>query len=195
MLAFCLKSASRGRARGPRRCGSSAAQLTCTGYAGPSIVVLVRRFLYVAGFAVLLGCTVASTVDPGPNFVVETQTFDADFYFCRVEPELIVGKKCGAGDPAAGDRANGCHYNPSAVSGMPLQSHPAVNCGGGDHPVDRVQVNTAAAQASLQSVSFQMSRDHLTSPLYVRPTGANHPRVIFDKNDPVVEVIRAWAQR
>jgi hypothetical protein len=40
-----------------------------------------------------------------------------------------------------------------------------------------------------------MSRDYLTAPIYVRPTGANHPRVIFPKDDPVVDVLREWAQR
>jgi len=33
------------------------------------------------------------------------------------------------------------------------------------------------------------------APLFVRPTGANHPREIFKREDPVVDVIRQWAQK
>jgi hypothetical protein len=107
-----------------------------------------------------------------------------------------VQKKCGSGDPGAGDAPNGCHYNSSAVSGMALADHPSVDCGGGDHPVDRTQVGTGSkAQGNLQSASLVMSRDYLTAPILVRPTGNNHPRAIFDKDDPVVDVIREWAQR
>jgi hypothetical protein len=135
------------------------------------------------------GCT---TVDPGPNFVVPDEQFDADFFFCRVEPELLVGKKCGSGEP--GDN-NGCHFNSSAVSGMALAPHAPVDCADG-HPVSRAQIGAgSAAQGNLQATSLEMSRDYLTAPLYLRPTGANHPRAIFPKDDPVVDVIRQWAAR
>lgn len=135
------------------------------------------------------GCT---TVDPGPNFVVSDEQFDADFFFCRVEPELLVAKKCGSGEP--GDN-NNCHFNSSAVSGMALAPHNPIDCADG-RPVNRAQIGAgSAAQGNLQSTSIEMSRDYLTAPLYLRPTGANHPRAIFPKDDPVVEVIRQWAQR
>jgi hypothetical protein len=63
--------------------------------------------------------------------------------------------------------------------------------------VNRAQIGAgSAAQGNLQAVSLVMSRDYLTAPLYVRPTtGNNHPRVIFPKDDPVVDVIRQWAQK
>lgn len=140
----------------------------------------------------LAGCT---TVDPGPNFVVPDEQFDADYFFCHVEPELLVAKKCGPGDPAAGDAANGCHFNSSAVSGMALQNHPPIDCAG-DHPTNRAQLGAGgAAQGNLQAASLVMSRDYTTAPIYLRPTGHNHPRAIFPENDPVVDVIRQWAQK
>jgi hypothetical protein len=146
-----------------------------------------------AGSSTTWGCT---TVDPGPNFVVPNENFDADFFFCHVEPELLFAKRCGAGDPALGDKANGCHFNSSAVSGMALVDHGPIDCAGGDHPVNRAQLGAGSApQGNLQSVSLEMSRDYLTAPLIVRPTGSNHPREIFKKDDPVVNVVRAWAQR
>lgn len=136
-----------------------------------------------------------TTVDLGPNFVVPDEQFDADFFFCRIEPELLIAKKCGPGDPAAGDPSNGCHFNSSAVSGMALSPHPQVDCVDG-HPVNRGQVGAGSgAQGNLQSVSLVMSRDYLTAPLYLRPTGQNHPRTVFPREDPVVEVIRQWAAK
>ena len=139
----------------------------------------------------LAGCT---TVDPGPNFVVPDEQFDADFFFCRVEPELLFAKKCGSGEPGQ-DPANGCHFNSSAVSGMAIANHPPIDCANG-RPVNRVQLGAgSAAQGNLQAASLVMSRDVNTAPIFLRPTGSNHPRAIFAKDDPVVEVLREWARR
>ena len=144
-----------------------------------------------AAALLLVGC---SPVDPGPNFVVSEENFDADFFFCRVEPEVLVAKRCGPGDPGQ-DPANGCHFNSSAVSGMPLADHAPVTCDNG-RVVNRAQVGTgSAAQGNLQSASLAMSRDILTAPIYLRPTGQNHPRAIFGRDDAVVEVLRQWAAR
>ena len=119
--------------------------------------------------------------------------FDSDYFFCHVEPELLFAKKCGSGDPSANDPQGGCHFNSSAVSGMALVDHPQIDCGGGDHPIDRTQLG--AAQGNLTAASLEMSRDYLTAPILVRPTGNNHPRAVFQKDDPVVDVIRTWAQK
>lgn len=134
-------------------------------------------------------------MDPGPNFVVPDEQFDADFFFCRVEPELLVTKKCGSGDPAAGDAANGCHFNASAVSGMAIANHAPIECDG-DHPKNRAALGSGGvAQGNLQAVTLVMSRDVQTAPLFLRPTGQNHPRPIFSREDPFVEVLRQWARK
>lgn len=154
----------------------------------------------IAGSSVLLGLAIAgasacTTVDPGTNFVVPNENFDADFFFCRIEPELLVAKRCGPGDPGAGDPPNGCHFNSSAVSGMAIADHVPVDCVDG-RPVNRAQIGAgSAAQGNLQAVSLVMSRDYQTAPLFLRPTGQNHPRIIFPREDPVVNVIRDWAAR
>jgi hypothetical protein len=151
--------------------------------------------MLAAGVALTAGLPSCTTVDPGPNFVVPDEQFDADFFFCRIEPELLAAKKCGPGDPASGDPGNGCHFNSSAVSGMALAPHPPVDCADG-HPTNRAQVGAGSgAQGNLQAVSLEMSRDYLTAPLYLRPTGQNHPRTIFPKDDAVVDVIRQWAMK
>lgn len=144
--------------------------------------------------AVLLSHSGCTNVDPGPNFVVNDQTFDADYFFCHVEPEVLFAKKCGPGDPSLGDPSNGCHFNSSAVSGMALIDHTPVDCGGGDHPVDSTQVGSGSpAQGNLQAASLEMSTDYLTAPIYVRPTGTNHPRVVYQPSDPVVQIIQTWS--
>jgi hypothetical protein len=136
------------------------------------------------------GCT---TVDPGPNFVIADQTFNADYFFCFVEPQVIFAKSCGPGQP--GDNGN-CHFNSSAVSGMALVNHPPIDCGGGAAPLDSTQVGQGSpAQSNLQAVSLEMSTDYLNAPLVVRPTGHNHPRQIFASTDPVVNIIATWATK
>ena len=140
------------------------------------------------------GCT---SIDPGPNFIIPEKAFDAAFFYCHVEPELIFAKKCGPGDPSKGDPANGCHYNPSSVSGMALLAHPPVNCGGGDTPLDPTQTGTgSAAQFNLESVSLEMNTDYTTAPLFVRPSGHNHPRAVFSTTDnQVVTLLSTWAAK
>src|SRR5271154_833862 len=123
-----------------------------------------RRGWALAALFPVFGCT---TVDPGPNYVVPDETFDADYFYCHVEPELIFAKNCGPGDPTL-DRANSCHFNPSAVSGMALLSHSPVNCGGGNHPVDNTETGAGSpAQTNLENVSLEMNTDYLTAPLLI----------------------------
>jgi hypothetical protein len=137
-----------------------------------------------------LGCT---SVDPGPNFVVPNSTFDPDYFYCHVEPQFIFAYKCGPGD--ATDN-NSCHFS-SAVSGMALVNHPAVNCGGGDHPVDLTEIGTGSpAAGNYQAVSLEMSTDYLNAPLYVRPLGNAHPRQIFSSSDmTVTKILSTWASK
>jgi hypothetical protein len=78
---------------------------------------------------------------------------------------------------------------------MVIADHTPVDCADG-RPINRAQIGAgSAAQGNLQSASLVMSRDYLTAPIYLRPTGHNHPRPIFPPDDPVVDVIREWAQK
>jgi hypothetical protein len=154
----------------------------------------------MATASMLCACT-ATTVDPGRNFSLPDISFDADYFYCHVEPELIFAKKCGPGDPSKGDPANGCHFNSSAVSAMVLLDHPAVDCGGGDHPLNAMDVGSGTAPASnLESVSFEMNKVYTTAPVYVRPSGLGgalyHPRQIFLPDDPqVTALLSTWASQ
>lgn len=147
----------------------------------------------IAVAALLFGCT---SVDPGPDFVVPNSTFNPDYFYCHVEPQFIFGAnyKCGAGQST--DNGS-CHFNPSAVTGMALLDHPLVNCGGGDHPVDLTQVGQGSAAAgNYQSVSFEMSTDYTSAPVFVRPTGNSHPRQIFPTDDKLAnQILSTWASK
>jgi len=162
--------------------------------------VLTLRLGLVALALLGEGALACTTVDPGPQFVVPEESFDADYFYCHVEPEVLFAKKCGSGDPAAGDPSSGCHFNASAVSGMALVNHPAIDCGGGDHPVSRALVGAGSpAQGNLQAASFEMSRDYQKAPIVVRPGGSAHPtrggQAILPSNDPAVDILRIWASK
>ncbi len=158
-----------------------------------SFARLVTAVAAPAGLVALVlgGC---NSIDPGPNFVVPPDTFDPDYFYCHVEPQFIFAYKCGPG--GSGDNGS-CHFNTAAVSGMALVDHPAVNCGGGDHPVDLSQVGTgSAAQGNYEAVSLEMSRDYTSAPVFVRPTGNSHPRQIFPTSDPKAnQILATWASK
>jgi hypothetical protein len=187
--------------RRAKQCRSSAPRYGRFRLEHGAIVVAVLRMTLrgwaAGGLVTVLATQVACTsVDPGPDFVIPDETFDADYFYCEVEPKLLSTYKCGPGDPSKGDppNADGCHYS-SAVSGMGLRMHAPVPCTG-DHPTDPTAIaGGTAAQSNFEVVSFEMSRDYTTAPLYVRPLGHAHPRSIFSSSDPVVQVLRTWAAK
>ena len=158
------------------------------------------------GLATLLGLMAlpsCTSVDPGADFVVPQVVFDANFFYCHVEPEMIFAYSCGSGDPSKGDPPNGCHFNGSVVSGMALTNHPAVDCGGGDIPVDQTQIGTGSpAETNYGLVSLEFSKDYTTSALFTRPSSfqgqnpAAHPRAVFDQSDTTINtLLSTWASK
>jgi hypothetical protein len=153
----------------------------------------VRTYAIVApAMIALLGSVACTSVDPGPQFVVPDEHFDANYFFCHVEPQLIIAKQCGD------DGSGACHYSGKipAMALVPLAS--PVDCGGGETPVDLTQIGPGSPPASnLAAVSLEMSTDYTTAPIYIWPTQivSSHPKRVFDTNDPVVQVIATWAQK
>jgi hypothetical protein len=158
---------------------------------------LSRAASLVAVVPVLMSLEACTTIDPGPNFVVAQVTFDANYFYCHVEPQLIVAYNCGPGDPSMGDKANGCHYNPSAVSGMALLQHSPVDCGNGDVPLTTTSIGPGSpAESNYEAVSLEMSPDYVTAPVYVRPSGHYHPRQVFMPDNAAVELLLStWASK
>jgi hypothetical protein len=143
---------------------------------------------FVAALASAVACV---NVDAGPDFGVTAPAFSADYYYCQIEPQLIVGKGCGD------DGTHACHYA-SAGAGMPLVAHAAIACDKKGHVTDPTSVaQGGAAAANYASVSAQMDSDYLLAPLCVWPTQqvAAHPDKVFGATDPVVQTLAAWAQQ
>jgi hypothetical protein len=131
-----------------------------------------------------------TTVDPGPDFGVAEVVFDEGYYYCKVEPVLIA-QRCGPGDPAQGDAANGCHA--TATSFRLTEYMPLVADSCGDSVVPTLRIPPVARQ-NYQGAQARMKRDPESAPLLMRPSGkAQHPRVIFDTASPDADVIRQWA--
>jgi hypothetical protein len=163
----------------------------------------LRRWTWVLGPVLLAGSSCTS-VDPGPQFVVPQQVFDANYFYCHVEPGLIFTYSCGPGDPSKGDPSSGgCHYTPAVVSGMVLFQHDPIDCGGGDVPLDPTTVAFGSpANNNFQSVSFEMAKDYTQSALFTRPSSVNgaqppaHPRAVFDQGDATVnQLLSTWASK
>ena len=162
----------------------------------------MRRIARVTFLASMLGCT---SIDPGDDPVPPQTVFDANYFYCYVEPGFIFGPNTSAA-PAThqGGSHNGCHFNPSAVSGMvDASTIRAIDCGGGDVPLDLTQVGQGSpAQSNFESASLEMSADYTTAPIFVRPSSYNgqppsaHPRAIFDQSDPFVNMLLStWASK
>jgi len=141
-----------------------------------------------------LGLALASmsacvSVDPGADYIVPLEEFNASYFYCFVEPNLIFGKKCGD------DGSHGCHFS-DKVPELVLTDHPPVTCANGQ-PTDMTQIgNGTAAGGNLSAVSLQMDTDYLNAPIYTWPTQivSAHPKQVFLPSDPVVQYIATWAQ-
>jgi hypothetical protein len=151
--------------------------------------VRVGPLVLVASLSALaLGC---ESIDPGANYVVPLNVFNANYFYCYVEPQLIFGKHCG--DDGNGNA--GCHYS-DKIPGMALVEHPPVTCADGV-PTDQTQVGTGSpAATNYSAVSGQMSTDYMNAGIYIYPTSTStgmHPLQVYKPTDPVVMYIATWA--
>lgn len=124
------------------------------------------------------------TIDPGDNFVAPDLTLDEDFFFCRIEPEVI--QKFGCANGGSGE-AGRCHDSRSSLRLQVSSDMPSCSAG-------RVvgQIPDAYA-ANLEAVRYFVQADPLTSPFYLRPINqASHPRRIFDEQDAAAKLIQEW---
>ena len=127
---------------------------------------------------------ITGTVDPGDNFVAPDLTLDEDFFFCRIEPEVIQKFGCASGGSGESGR---CHDSRSALRLHASSDMPP--CSGG-RVTGRIP---DAYAANLEAVRYFVQADPLTSPFYLRPINqASHPRRIFDEQDAAAKLIQEW---
>jgi hypothetical protein len=128
---------------------------------------------------------VSGTVDPGDNFVAPDLSLDENFFYCRIEPEVIQQHHCATGD--SGEEGH-CHDSRSAL--RLIDSSTPAPCDSAGHVTGKVP---DAYTANLDAVQYFVQADPLTSPFYLRPLNqASHPRAIFDANDPAAKLIEEW---
>jgi hypothetical protein len=132
-----------------------------------------------------------TTVDPGQDFQIADIVYDANYYYCKVEP-MLFSQHCGPGDGSKGDPAGGCHFNVTSFRLTDYNPLVGNSCNGivpTTNPSNSAQNNYEAAQA-------QMNRNPDEAPLLNRPTGTiAHPRVIFSKSSPQADIIKQWATK
>jgi hypothetical protein len=125
------------------------------------------------------------TVDPGDNLIAPELSLDEDFFFCRIEPEVIQQFSCATG---SGSDSGGCHNTRSAL--RLIDSDAAPPCDASGRVVGSIP---DAFAANLEAARFFVQADPLTSPLYLRPINqASHPRAIFGAQDPAAKLIEEW---
>jgi hypothetical protein len=132
-----------------------------------------------------------TSVERGPDFQIAEVVFDANFFYCRVEPELFASS-CGPGDSGQ-DPANGCHFSVTPFRLSDYSPLLADTCNGGVVPGGPP---TPAAQRNYTVAQAHMDRDLDRAQLYTRPLAiARHPRKIFDSDSSAALAIKQWADQ
>jgi hypothetical protein len=128
---------------------------------------------------------VVGTVALGDNFVAPDLALDEDFFYCRIQPEVLTKHGCASG--ASGEQGT-CHDSQSAL--RLLDTKAPAPCDKGGMVVGNLP---DAYAANFDAVRLFVQTDPLTSPLYLRPLRkASHPRQIFDDHDPAAALIVQW---
>ena len=121
----------------------------------------------------------------GDDFVAPEAQLSEDFFFCRIQPEVLTKYSCATGESSD---SGGCHSTRSAL--RLLDTDEPAPCDDEGAVIDAVP---EAYQQNLDAVRFSVQSDPLTSPLYLRPLNrASHPRQIFDADDPAADLIVEW---
>lgn len=138
-----------------------------------------------AAVLTLGGCT---TVDLGDNIVPPDLQLDEDFFFCRIQPDVITKNSCASGGQGEGGQ---CHSARSALRLSPDAEDATPPACDADNKVtgDVPQ----AYRDNLEAIRFTVQSDPLSSPFYRRPVGLDsHPRQIFDESSPEADLIVQW---
>src|SRR5262245_25244043 len=72
------------------------------------------------GIVLALGGTSGcSTVEPGGDPQIAQVVYDDDFFYCEVQPKVLVTQSCSGGDPTK-DMSGGCHSSATPFRVLPL---------------------------------------------------------------------------
>jgi hypothetical protein len=125
------------------------------------------------------------TVDLGDDFVAPELQLDSDFFYCRIQPDVLTKHSCAGGGSG---ESGSCHDSRSAL--RLIATDATAPCDGDDVVIGAVPDQL---QDNFEAISFSVQSNALDSPLYLRPLGrASHPRMIFDEGDPAADLIVEW---
>jgi hypothetical protein len=122
-------------------------------------------------------------VPTGDVGATERPPLDPDFFFCRVQPEVLGPLRCAS--------RSGCHATNSGLRLLvAAETDPPPTCAG-DHPTSSVPAsyytNLARARAETRSTAR-------ASDLYVRPLGNGHPETLFAASSTEARILAAWIE-
>lgn len=141
----------------------------------------------LTSLALLSLCASCATIDPGDNFVAPDLLIDEDFFFCRVQPEVVATMRCGSG---ISGESGSCHNARSALRLDPLGETALPPTCDGNTPTGSVPESYIR---NLDAVRFTVQSDPLSSPFYRRPLQLDsHPRKIFEAGSPEELLIFEW---
>ncbi len=138
----------------------------------------------LAASAAVGGC---GTVDPGDHFVAPETRLDEDFFFCRIQPEVLTAYSCATG--LAGEGGT-CHDARSALRLDAMADEEPPPC---DMEGNAVSAVPPSYRRNLDAVRVTVQSDALSSPFYRRAVGLDtHPRTIFEEDSEPAALIREW---
>jgi hypothetical protein len=154
----------------------------------PNVTRLIRATL---ALVVIGSGSACSTVEPGNEFAIAAVTYDENYFYCVVEPKVLMAKSCGTGDQSQGDATGGCHSSVTSFRLNPTAT--AVMCNGLT-PTEAVPL---ASQANYQAAQGEMTLDYVNAPLIAWPTQkfSGHPRQIFKPDSDEYNIIKDWATK
>lgn len=131
--------------------------------------------------------TACGTVDLGDNYVAPPIQLDEDFFYCRIQPDVLTAHSCASG---GNGEAGMCHSARSALRLIAVEPADLPQCDADGNVVDPIPLD---ATANLEAIRFTVQGNALSSPLYLRPVNrASHPRQIFPEDDPAASAIISW---
>ena len=132
-----------------------------------------------------------STIEPGTEFSIAAVTYDENYFYCVIEPKVLMAKSCGTGDQSLGD-TSGCHATVTHFR-LNVSNTTPVPCNGLT-PTGAVPISS---QANYQAAQGEMTLDYPNAPLIAWPTQKfqGHPRQIFKPDSDEYNLIKDWATK
>ncbi|MEM9191005.1 MAG: hypothetical protein AAGF12_17600 [Myxococcota bacterium] len=147
---------------------------------------VARVFILLALPSMLLTGSCA-TVELGDNPPPPELQLDEDFFYCRIQPEVLTAQSCASGGPG---EDGSCHSARSALRlSVAAETDPPPTCQG-DRAVGPVPASYIANFAAIQ---FTVQADPLSSALFRRPINLDsHPRQIYAVDSVESTLVRDW---